>query len=186
MKKGKLIVISGPSGVGKGTVIDEILKSDKKFWKSISLTTRSIRDNEEEGINYYYVSLEEFLDNISKDNLLEYAEVYNGCYYGTPKNKVNSMLKKGYDVILEIDVEGALNVKKNFNDAILIFIDTPSIEELEKRLVGRGTETKEKIDERLNKAKWELSLKKKYDYVVINHNSKKTALQIIEFIDSKK
>lgn len=165
---GKLIVISGPSGVGKSTIRHRLVNEENNFWYSISMTTRKPRCGEVDGIDYYFVSKDEFLKNISTNNLLEYAEVYKDIFYGTPKNKVIEMLNKGINVILEIDVEGAFDVKKNFNDAILIFIAPPSESDLENRLRLRNTDSDDKILERISKAKYELSFKDKYDYVIIN------------------
>ena len=166
--KGKLIVISGPSGVGKSTIRSRLINECDNFWYSISMTTREPRCGEVDGVDYYFVSKDCFLENINNNNLLEYAEVYNDIFYGTPKDKVFEMLDKGINVVLEIDVVGAFNVKKNCSDAILIFIAPPSIDALEKRLRLRNTDSEEKIIERINKAKYELSFKDKYDYIVIN------------------
>lgn len=166
-KDGLLIVISGPSGAGKGTICNQILKNDN-VWKSVSMTTRLPRDGEVEGIDYFYVTKEQFEDKIAKKEMLEYAEVYNGIYYGTPKDEVLNRLEKGMDVILEIDIEGALNIKKEFNSAICIFIMPPSMKELKNRLIKRNTETKEKLLERFKKAYREVNQVSKYNYVVIN------------------
>lgn len=161
MKKGKLIVVSGPSGVGKDTVLDIVIKNNKKCWKSISMTTRDKRDNEVDGVDYYFISESEFLENINNDNLLEYAMVYKGCYYGTPKDKVFKMINKGYNVILVIDVIGAMHIKETFSDAIFIFIAPPSVEELRNRLINRHTDSLESIEERIKKATFEISQKDK-------------------------
>lgn len=166
-KDGLLIVISGPSGAGKGTICNEILKHDN-VWKSVSMTTRLPREGETEGIDYYYVTKEEFEQKIENNEMLEYAEVYNGIYYGTPKTEVLQRLNNGMDVILEIDIEGALNIKKEFPNAVCIFIMPPSMKELKKRLILRNTETKEKILERFKKAYQEVNQVSKYNYVVIN------------------
>ena len=167
MKTGKLIVISGPSGVGKGTVVKELMKRHDKLRFSVSATTREIRPGEENGVNYYFVSRERFEELIAADALLEHA-VYVGNYYGTPESKVNEQLEAGYDVILEIEVQGALQVKKRRPDAILIFITAPSFEEIARRLRGRGDTAEDKILARLETAKWECSLAKDYDYIVVN------------------
>lgn len=173
MKKGKLIIISGPSGVGKGTIINELLKENKNLHYSISMTTRKKRENEIDNINYYFVKPDEFKENIKNNKLIEYAEVYKDLFYGTPKEKVEENLNKGKHVILEIDVEGMQNIKKYDKNAISIFISPPSLEELENRLRNRKTETEDKINERVNKAKYELEQKKYYDYVIINDNLEK-------------
>lgn len=178
MQKGKLIIISGPSGSGKSTIREKIVKNNKNIWYSISMTTRKPRINEKNEIDYYFVTKEEFLTEIKNNNFYEYAEVYKDIFYGTPKNKVQEMLNKGYDVILEIDVDGALQIKKQDKDAILIFIMPPSIEELKNRLENRKTDSKEKIKERLNKALYEISFKDKYDYIVLNDDIEKATKEI--------
>ncbi len=178
MQKGKLIIISGPSGSGKSTIREKIVKNNKNIWYSISMTTRKPRINEKNEIDYYFVTKEEFLTEIKNNNFYEYAEVYKDIFYGTPKNKVQEMLNKGYDVILEIDVDGALQIKKQDNNAILIFIMPPSIEELKNRLENRKTDSKDKIKERLNKALYEISFKDKYDYIVLNDNIEKATKEI--------
>lgn len=178
MQKGKLIIISGPSGSGKSTIREKIVKNNKNIWYSISMTTRKPRINEKNEIDYYFVTKEEFLTEIKNNNFYEYAEVYKDIFYGTPKNKVQEMLNKGYDVILEIDVDGALQIKKQDNNAILIFIMPPSIEELKNRLENRKTDSKDKIKERLNKALYEISFKDKYDYIVLNDDIEKATKEI--------
>ena len=167
MKAGKLIVISGPSGVGKGTVVKELMKRHDKLRFSVSATTREMRPGEVDGVNYYFISRERFEQLIAEDSLLEHA-VYVGNYYGTPESKVNEQLQAGYDVILEIEVQGALQVKKRRPDAILIFITAPSFEEIARRLRGRGDTAEDKILARLETAKWECTLAKDYDYIVVN------------------
>ena len=154
-QKGLLIVISGPSGAGKGTICQELLKRNDNLFLSISMTTREPRGTEVNGVEYYFVSE-------------EYAKVHNGKYYGTPKDKVFDMLNNGYDVILEIDIQGALKVKESYNEGIFIFIMPPTMRELRDRLVKRGTESKEKIIERFTTAYKEVNEKSKYNYVVIN------------------
>ena len=143
MNKGKFIVVSGPSGVGKGTICDVLIK-ELDAWYSVSMTTREMREGEEEGKNYYFVTKEEFERKIKEDNFIEY-NIYNNNYYGTPKDKILEKIDAGIDVFLEIDVNGARNIKKQFPNSLLIYIAPPSIEELRKRLENRGTETEEKI-----------------------------------------
>ena len=184
MKKAKLIVISGPSGVGKGTIIKNLLKSEKHKL-AISMTTRPIREGEKHGVHYYFVTKNEFIENIKNNNFIEYAEVYKGIYYGTLKSEVERTLKNNINVILEIDIEGALYIKKIYKDAILIFIEPPSIEELEKRLRERKTEQEDKIIERINKAHYELKMKDKYDYIVINDNVEKATKEIENIIENE-
>lgn len=165
--RGSLIVLSGPSGAGKGTIHNELLKRDSNLTYSVSMTTRSPRDGEVDGVDYFFVSEEEFKKEIEKGSFLEYALVH-GNYYGTLKKNVDDSLDKGLDVILEIDIQGALNVKEKASDAIFIFIMPPTMRELRDRLVKRGTETKEKIIERFKNAYKEVNEISKYNYVVIN------------------
>lgn len=166
MNKGKLFVISGPSGTGKGTICKELIKSDN-IRLSVSMTTRDPRDGEIHGVNYYFTSKEEFVSKIDAGGFLEHAEVF-GNYYGTPKEEVLERLNEGIDVILEIDVQGALQIKKVFPDAILVFILPPSLTELRNRLIGRGTETPEVVERRLGEAANEISFANQYDYAVVN------------------
>lgn len=166
-EKGNLIVISGPSGTGKSSIIKEIMNRNKNIWYSVSLTSREKRIGEEEGINYYYTTKESFLEKIEEDYFLEYTS-YNGNYYGTPKKYINENLNSGNDVILELEINGALKIKELIPDAIFIFILPPNIEDLIKRLEKRGTESKEKILERFKTAYKEINEITKYNYVVIN------------------
>ena len=168
MKKGKFIIISGPSGVGKGTICNVLLK-ELNAWYSVSMTTRNIREGEVDGVNYFFVTKDEFKKRIDEGKLLEY-NIYNDNYYGTPKDKVLEKLEDGINVFCEIDVNGAKNVKKIFPDALLIYIAPPSIEELRERLIGRGTENSETIENRLRIAEEELKQIDFYDYVVVNDN----------------
>lgn len=166
MKKGKLIIISGPSGVGKGTICDVLLK-ELNAWYSVSMTTRNIREGEIDGINYYFISKEEFKKRIDDGQLLEY-NIYNDNYYGTPKDKVLEKLEQGINVFLEIDVNGARNIKNMFSDALLIYIAPPSIEELRERLINRKTDDLKTIENRMKIASEELKQVDFYDYVVVN------------------
>ncbi|MEW9094037.1 MAG: guanylate kinase [Clostridiaceae bacterium] len=165
-KPGLLIVISGPSGTGKGTVCKALLDRND-FWISVSATTRRPRVGEVNGESYYFLSKEEFLDRISENDFLEYAEVY-GNYYGTPKSKVIEMIENGEDVILEIDIQGALKVKENYPNGVFIFILPPSMEELKKRITNRGTETEESLMTRFKCAYKEINYVSKYNYAVVN------------------
>lgn len=164
---GKLFVLSGPSGAGKGTICKRLLEETDKLDLSVSMTTRKPRVGETEGVSYFFTEKEVFQEHIKKVNLLEYAEVY-GNYYGTPKTPVLDKLSRGIDVILEIDMQGALKVKESYPDGVFIFILPPSMTELRKRLTGRGTETAEAIELRLGEALKELSYIDKYDYCVVN------------------
>ena len=172
----KLVVISGPSGVGKGTVVKELQKiyqeKGEKLYLSISCTTRNIREGETEGVSYFFITQEEFIEMLKNNEFLEYNQYGTGKYYGTPKNKVMDYLNQGYDVILEIDINGYRQIKENFKEALGIFIMPPSIEEVEYRLRGRNTETEEVIKKRLEIAKEELKNKDEYDYLVINERDK--------------
>lgn len=167
-EKGLLIVLSGPSGVGKGTVRKAIFSQDDiAFEYSISMTTRSPREGEVDGVDYFFKSKEEFEELIKKGKLLEYAE-FVGNYYGTPVDYVQETLNKGKDVFLEIEVEGAKQVRKKFPDGLFIFLAPPSLSELRNRIVTRGTESEEVINNRLSVAKEEIEMMHLYDYVVEN------------------
>lgn len=167
MSKGLLIVLSGPSGCGKGTIVQEILK-DGDCAVSVSATTRSPREGEENHVHYHFLSKEEFEQRIANDGLLEYAE-YCDNYYGTPRAEVEAMRASGKHVILEIEVQGAFQVRERCPEAILVFTIPPSIAELRRRLEKRGTETAEVIEKRIARAQEELPLARHYDYIVLNH-----------------
>ena len=166
-KEGMLILFSGPSGVGKDTVLDVVLNKNKSLQKSISLTTRGIRDNETDGKDYYFISSDKFEDMISKGEVLEYAQ-YGVNMYGTPKAPVDKWLSEGKTVVLKIEVQGAKNIKEMYPDSVGIFLLPPSMEVLEKRLRSRGTETEEDIRRRLEIARDEIHKSVDYDYFVIN------------------
>lgn len=164
--KGLLLVVSAPSGCGKGTILGEILKDDS-FYYSISATTRAPREGEQDGVNYHFITKEEFEQRIAQGGMLEYAQ-YCGNYYGTPKKEVEQMRDAGRDVILEIEVEGAMKVRALCPDAVFLFIAPPSVEELRRRLNKRGTEAAEVIEERVSQASRELSYANRYDYIIVN------------------
>ena len=166
-KEGILIVVSGFSGAGKGTIMKELLKRYDNYALSISATTRSPRPGEENGKAYFFKTTEEFEKMIAKDELIEYAR-YVGNYYGTPKAYVEEQLRAGKDVILEIEIQGALKVKEKFPNTLLLFVTPPSAEELRKRLVGRGTETMDVIDGRMKRAVEESEYMDQYEYLVVN------------------
>ena len=166
-KEGILIVVSGFSGAGKGTIMKALLERYDNYALSISATTRNPRPGEEEGKAYFFKTTEEFEKMIAKDDLLEYA-MYVGNYYGTPKAYVEEQLRAGKDVILEIEIQGALKVKEKFPNTLLLFVTPPSAEELRKRLEGRGTETQEVIDGRMKRDIEEAEYMDQYDYLVVN------------------
>ncbi len=180
IKKGMLVIISGPSGSGKGTVVKN-LKNNDKFALSISMTTRGKREGEIDGKDYMFVSREQFVEMRNDNGFLEHAE-FCGNMYGTPKSYVNEQREKGKNVILEIDVIGALQIKEKFEDCVLIFLMPPTREELERRLVGRNTEDKDTIKRRLIKATSEIQVIEQYDYLVINEVVEHTAEQIEKIV----
>lgn len=182
MRKGLLILISGPSGTGKGTVCDLLRQKHPEISYSISATTRQPRPGERDGVNYYFYTKEKFREMIDQGQLLEWAEVY-GNFYGTPKQKVLDRLDAGEDILLEIDTQGALNVMKVMPEGLFIFLLPPSLEELAARLKGRGTETEESLHRRLGAAVDEIKLATKYRYVVVNdkvEDAEETIANIIE------
>lgn len=182
MKKGLLIILSGPSGVGKGTVRQELFKDESlNLAYSISMTTRSPRPGEKEGVDYFFVSTEKFKENIEQGELLEYAQ-FVGNYYGTPKSHVEQLLDEGKNVVLEIEVQGALQVMEKCPHALTIFLVPPSFEELERRIRGRRTEDEDIVKERLDKARKEIATQGEYKYVVENDNVLLAKEKIAEII----
>ena len=180
-QKGLLIVISGPSGCGKGTICKELRARHPEIKVSVSTTTREIRAGEVEGRDYRYISKEEFERQVQEGEFLEYARIYSGNYYGTPKKYVKETLMAGDDLILEIDIQGALQVKEKFEEGVFIFLVPPSMEELHRRLVQRGRETPELIMERFKSAYEEMNFINRYNYVVTN-NKVNEAIKKIEAI----
>ncbi len=167
MHKGSLIVVSGFSGAGKGTIMKKLVSETEDFALSISMTTRAPREGEQHGKEYYFVTREVFEETIANDGLVEYA-CYCGNYYGTPKSYVDEMLSAGKNVLLEIEMQGAMKIKEKFPEAVLLFVMPPSAKVLYERLVGRGTETKEVIDKRMARAVEESQGIEQYDYIVVN------------------
>ena len=183
--RGLLIVFSGPSGVGKGTVRQEIFfLPDHKFEYSVSMTTRAQRPGEVDGKDYFFRSREEFEELIRNGQMLEYAE-YVGNYYGTPLTYVNETLDKGIDVFLEIEVQGALQVKKKVPDAVFIFLTPPDLNELQERLVGRGTDSEEVIAKRIERAREEIALMSEYDYAIVNDEVPLAAERVKRVIEAE-
>ena len=181
-ERGLLIVISGPSGVGKGTVRKALFEmKNHKLTYSVSMTTRPKRPGEVDGVDYYFTTKEEFEDRIKNNKFLEYAE-FVGNYYGTPLDKVNEKLDDGHEVVLEIEVEGALQVKRKVPDCVMIFIVPPSKEDLYKRLKSRGTESDDIINKRIEKANREFKKAKFYDYIVVNDEVNNAADRILAII----
>ncbi len=183
-KEGMLIVLSGPSGSGKGTIIKSLLEKRKDTVLSISMTTRDPRFGEQEGVHYFFRTREEFEQTIANDGFLEYAE-YNGNYYGTPIAPIQRWLYEGKNVILEIEVQGAEKVMDKWEDLVSIFLAVPSMEELEHRLRGRGTETDEVIERRLAAAQQELTRVFRYQYVVLNDEVEQAVARINTIIDAE-
>lgn len=184
-KRGLLIVVSGPSGAGKGTILAHTIESYPTLKYSISVTTRKPRKGEIEGVNYYFKTLEEFETMLNQNEFLEYQKVYDN-YYGTPFNKVNEQLNQGFDVVLEIDVKGALEVKNKYPDAVMIFISPAKRETIEERLRGRSTESEEQLKIRTNSAIEEIKQAVFYDYIVVNEDVHQGAMDIIAIIEAEK
>lgn len=182
-KKGVLVLFSGPSGVGKDTVLDIVLNKDKNLQKSISLTTRGIRENEVDGKDYYFISNEKFEDMISQGQVLEYAK-YGSNFYGTPKAPIDEWLGEGKTVILKIEVQGASKIKELYPDSVSIFVLPPSMEELENRLRSRGTESEDDIKKRLDIARGEVERSKDYDFIVINDDLDIASDKVIAIVNN--
>lgn len=182
-QKGILIVLSGFSGAGKGTLVKKLLQTYDNYALSISMTTRQPREGERDGVEYFFRTKEQFEENISKDGFIEYA-CYCGNYYGTPKKYVEEQLEAGKDVILEIEIQGALKVKEQFPESLLMFVTPPTAAELQRRLVGRGTETEEVISKRLARASEESEGIEAYDYIVVNDDLDVCVKELHELVDA--
>lgn len=183
MVPGRLFIVSGPSGAGKGTLVRELLARVPRLWLSVSATTRAPRPGEREGQQYYFVSPERFSEMLEGDGLLEWAEVH-GNRYGTPRSAVQSKLDEGIDVILEIDPQGAAQVKAALPASVLVFIVAPSLDELRRRLEGRGSETKEQVERRLKTAEEELRVAGTYDFVIQNDDVRRAADELARIVES--
>lgn len=184
-KKGLLIVVSGPSGAGKGTICKEVLERRSDIFVSTSATTREPRNGEIEGLNYFFITHEEFEKKIEEDEFIEYAEVYKNLY-GTPKETVLAKLNQGENILLEIDIQGALQVKKRYPEGVFIFILPPSMAELKSRIIGRGSETPESLERRFSSAYEEIEFVNQYDYYIINDQVKRAADLMESIIDAER
>lgn len=184
MEEGKLIIISAPSGSGKSTIIGRVMQDESlRLAFSVSATTRPRRGEEVHGVHYYYLTVEEFQHMIENDELVEYQEVYEGRYYGTPKSEVERITAEGRNVVLDLDVLGGVNVKRMYGDrALSIFIQPPSVEVLRERLIKRGTDSMEDIQNRVDKAEFEISIGPQFDYTVINDDLDIAVAQVHDLI----
>lgn len=182
---GLLIVVSGPSGAGKDTICNKVIEDSDNIWLSVSMTSRNPRGNEKEGKNYFFVTKEEFEQKIKDGKLLEYTN-YNGNYYGTPKDRLEDYLNRGIDVILVLDINGAINIKKLVPSALFIFIMPPDMETLKKRLIARKTESKEKVIARFTEAYNEINSYNKYNYVVVNDKIENAVSKVKAIIQAEK
>ena len=184
-RRGLLIVVSGPSGAGKGTICENLLRTKDYIHPSVSTTTRQPRTGEVAGVDYNFITKEAFEKKIKNDDFLEYAQVYDN-YYGTPRDFVIEKLAKGEDVLLEIDIQGALQVRQKFPEGIFVFILPPSMKELKNRIINRGSETKESLEKRFTSAFKEIKFLKKYDYFIVNDKVEKATDTLISIIEAEK
>jgi guanylate kinase len=184
-KKGKLFVVSGPSGAGKGTIIKSIMDSRDDVSLSVSFTTRSPREGEIHGKNYFFSNVDSFKEMIGRSEFLEYAKVYDN-FYGTPKSYVLEKIEKGENVILEIDIQGALQIKENYKEAVFVFILPPSMKELKNRIIHRGSETPETLKKRFIAAFEEISYLEKYNYFIVNDDLKDSINYLNSIIEAEK
>lgn len=184
-RKGLLLVVSGPSGAGKGTICKEFLQNNKDVKLSVSATTRQPREGEVDGVNYFFVSKENFNSMIKNNELLEHAQIYDN-FYGTPKAAILENLENGNDVVLEIEMQGARQIKDVYPEGVFIFILPPSLNELKNRIVGRGTETEEQINKRFGSAFNEICQIEDYDYFIINKDVKTSAQELEHIISAEK
>ncbi|MGL5717594.1 MAG: guanylate kinase [Paraclostridium sp.] len=184
-KKGLLLVVSGPSGAGKGTICKAFLENNKNVKLSVSATTRSPREGEIDGVNYFFVTKDNFKDMIDNGELLEHAQIYDN-FYGTPKAAILENLEQGYDVLLEIEMQGARQIKEVYPEGVFIFILPPSLDELKSRIVGRGTETEEQINKRFGSAFEEICQIENYDYFIVNKDINESAKELSDIISAEK
>jgi guanylate kinase len=185
VRKGKLFIVSGPSGVGKSTVLRKLFAERENLYFSVSATTRDPRPGEENGVHYHFLTMETFREWIANDEFLEYAEVY-GNYYGTPRKFVMDQLNAGKDVLLEIDIQGALQVKEHFPDGVFVFITPPSLDELCARIYKRGTDSEEVIQRRMASAADELTYASKYDYIIVNDIAEKATKKVLTLMEAER
>lgn len=183
--QGVLLVVSGPSGAGKGTICQMLRDQLPELGYSVSVTTRQPRTGEVDGVNYFFKTVDEVKEMIAKDELLEYAEVY-GNYYGTPRDYVMELLNSGKDVLLEIDIQGALQIKKRFPNGVFVFIVPPSLDELSARIYKRGTDSEDVIKRRMASAAGELTYAAEYDYIVVNDIAEKAANKVLTIMDAER
>ncbi len=181
---GRLFVVSGPSGAGKGTLVGRVMDRREGIWLSVSATTRAPREGEIDGESYFFMSTGEFEEKIASGGFLEWAKVHDS-YYGTLRAPVVERISEGVDVLLEIDPQGAFQVRDNYPDAYLIFVKSPSFDDLRKRLEGRGTETAEQIERRLETAKLELEQEQRYNYSLVNDNIERATAELLSVMDSQ-
>ena len=192
MKKGKMLIVSAPSGSGKSTIVQWLMKEhpELRLYFSISCTSRAPRGTEQNGVEYFFISPEEFRDRIAKNEFLEYEEVYHDRFYGTLKQQVERQREQGQNVVFDVDVKGGVNIKKHYGDeALSLFIQPPSVAELRKRLEGRGTDSVEAIEERLAKAEYEMTFASQFDHVIVNDDlqaaKQETLSVVMDFLNQK-
>ena len=192
MKKGRMLIVSAPSGCGKSTIVQWLMKEhpELRLYFSISCTSRAPRGTEQNGVEYFFISPEEFRDRIAKNEFLEYEEVYHDRFYGTLKQQVERQREQGQNVVFDVDVKGGVNIKKHYGDeALSLFIQPPSVAELRKRLEGRGTDSAEAIEERLAKAEYEMTFASQFDHVIVNDDlqaaKQETLSVVMDFLNQK-